>query len=73
MSDERTIDEVHIVAVRVGHGANCSSVGSVIDTLFVTATVGGALLAAVAAAMAKEPVTVVPPPEEPDDAEKEAP
>ena len=57
-------------AVRVGHGANCSSVGSVIDTLFASAVVGGAIFAAIAAAMAKEPVTLVkpPPPEEKDDA-----
>ena len=61
--------EKSIRAVRVGHGANCSSVGSVIDTLFASAVVGGAIFAAIAAAMAKEPVTVVkpPPPEEKDD------
>ncbi|MDB4936120.1 MAG: hypothetical protein JWP87_3092, partial [Labilithrix sp.] len=46
-------------AIRVGHGANCSSVGSVIDTLFLGATVGGAILAAVCAAMRVEGVTVV--------------
>jgi hypothetical protein len=47
-----------IVVVREGHGANCSSVGSVVDTLFAAAVVGGAVLAAVAAALAKEPVRV---------------
>jgi hypothetical protein len=47
------------LVVRVGHGANCSSIGSVIDTLFVSATVGGALLAAVCAAMKSERVVVV--------------
>ena len=46
-------------AVRVGHGANCSSVGSVVDTLFATAVVGGALLAAIAAALSREPIRVV--------------
>jgi hypothetical protein len=46
-------------AVRAGHGANCSSIGSVIDTLFATAAVSGALFAAVAAALAREPVRVV--------------
>jgi hypothetical protein len=46
--------------VRVGHGANCSSIGSVIDTLFASAVVGSAILTAVAAAMAREPRTVVP-------------
>lgn len=46
-------------AVRLGHGANCSSVGSVVDTLFVSAAVGGAIFAALCAAMAAEPVKVV--------------
>lgn len=41
----------NIRAVRLGHGANCSSVGSVIDTLFLTSAVGGALFAALAAAL----------------------
>ena len=44
----------HVRVVREGHGANCSSIGSVIDTLFATAAVGGALLAAVAAAVRDE-------------------
>jgi hypothetical protein len=48
-----------ILVVREGHGANCSSIGSVIDTLFATAVVGGAVLAAVAAALAREKVRVV--------------
>lgn len=46
-------------AVREGHGANCSSIGSVIDTLFATATVGAAVFAAVVAALAREPVRIV--------------
>ena len=37
--------------VREGHGANCSSLGSVIDTLF---------LSAVAAALKREEVRIVP-------------
>jgi hypothetical protein len=49
----------HVRAVRLGHGANCSSVGSVIDTLFLGAAVGGAIFAAVCAAMRDEPVRVV--------------
>jgi hypothetical protein len=48
-----------IRAVRAGHGANCSSIGSVIDTLFATAAISGALFAAVAAALEREPVRVV--------------
>jgi hypothetical protein len=46
----------HVVRVRLGHGANCSSIGSVVDTLFATAAVGAAVFAAVVAALAKEPV-----------------
>jgi hypothetical protein len=44
----------------LGHGANCSSIGSVVDTLFATATVGAAVFAAVVAALAKEDVKVTP-------------
>ena len=51
----------HVRAVRVGHGGNCSSVGSVIDTLFLGAAAGGAVLAAICAAMQDEPITVVAP------------
>jgi hypothetical protein len=43
-----------IRVVRLGHGANCSSIGSVLDTLFASAVVGSAILAAIAAALAKE-------------------
>jgi hypothetical protein len=52
------LDE-HIVRLRVGHGANCSSVGSVIDTLFATAAVGAAVFTAVVAALKSEGVRVV--------------
>ena len=48
--------------MRIGHGANCSSIGSVIDTLFATAVVGGALFAAIAAALEREEVTEEKPP-----------
>lgn len=44
----------HVRAVRLGHGANCSSVGSVIDTLFLGAVAGGAIFAAVCAAVEEE-------------------
>ena len=44
--------------LRLGHGANCSSIGSVVDTLFATAVVGTALFAAVVAALSNEPVKV---------------
>jgi hypothetical protein len=49
----------HVVIVRVGHGANCSSIGSVVDTLFATATVSAAVLAAIVAALRSEGVKVV--------------
>jgi hypothetical protein len=45
----------HVLCVREGHGANCSSIGSIVDTLFVTAVAGGAVLAALAAMMGARP------------------
>jgi hypothetical protein len=56
---EREVRADQIRAVRLGHGANCSSVGSVIDTLFLASAVGGAIFAAVCAAMQDEPIRVV--------------
>ena len=53
------IDPKHVRVVRIGHGANCSSVGSVIDTLFASAVVGGAIFTAIAAALGTEKVTIV--------------
>ena len=66
LSEEKTRtrpEEESIRVVRAGHGANCSSIGSVIDTLFATAAIGGAIFAAVAAALATEPIRVVGQPE----------
>jgi hypothetical protein len=54
----RDIQPENVRQVRVGHGANCSSIGSVIDTLFATATVGAAVFAAVVAALRTEEVRV---------------
>ena len=51
--------EENVRVIRVGHGANCSSIGSVIDTLFVAAVVSGAIFAVVLAAMKEEDVKVV--------------
>ena len=51
--------EAHIRSVRLGHGANCSSIGSVVDTLFATAVLGTAAFAAIAAAMKREEVQIV--------------
>jgi hypothetical protein len=53
------VAEERVRVVRAGHGANCSSIGSVIDTLFATATLGAAVFAAVTAALAREEVRVV--------------
>ncbi len=44
-----------VLTVRVGPAANCSSMGSAIDVLFLSAAVGGALLVAVAAALSVPP------------------
>ena len=59
MSDARSIDDERIRQLRIGHGANCSSIGSVVDTLFATAAVGAAVFAAVVAALKTEDVKVV--------------
>jgi hypothetical protein len=70
MSDEgveKGPEAESVRTVRVGHGANCSSIGSVVDTLFASAVIGGAILAAVLAAMKSEPVTVVGPSKQDDD------
>jgi hypothetical protein len=71
MSTETRVEPEHVRVVRLGHGANCSSVGSVIDTLFIAATVGGAIFAAVCAAMQDEPIRIVGSPR--DDGAEEAP
>jgi len=50
--EERILRGMRVV--RLGHGANCSSIGSVVDTLFASAVVGSAILTAIAAAVARE-------------------
>jgi hypothetical protein len=72
VSEARDLHEGHVRQVRAGHGANCSSIGSVVDTLFAAATLGAAVLAAAVAALRTEPVRVVAPSEtEPlDDADE---
>ena len=50
--EERILRGMRVV--RLGHGANCSSIGSVVDTLFASAVVGSAILTAIAAAGARE-------------------
>ncbi|MCL2449209.1 MAG: hypothetical protein FWD17_09700 [Polyangiaceae bacterium] len=52
----RAIDASHVRRVRLGTGANCSSIGSVVDTLFATAAIGAAVFAGVMAALKSETV-----------------
>lgn len=70
--DERAAPELPdgVLAVRTGPGANCSSIGSVVDLLFATVVVAGAVYAAVAAALPEVPAapTPTPDPEETDEA-----
>jgi hypothetical protein len=47
----RGVDVADVLAVRRGPGANCSSIGSALDVLFVTATVAGMILVSVTAAL----------------------
>jgi hypothetical protein len=47
-----------VLAIREGHGANCSSIGSVIDTIFASAVLGGTIFAAVVASLGREKVRV---------------
>ncbi len=70
--DRHPVPAASIRALRLGHGANCSSIGSVVDTLFVTALLGGALFAAVVGALGKEPILVVGPGSKGDDAKAPA-
>jgi hypothetical protein len=58
-ANDDSAEQGNILVVREGPSANCSSIGSVVDTLFATAVVGGAVFAAIAAALAREDVTVV--------------
>jgi hypothetical protein len=66
-----THDEVqsHILAVRRGPGANCSSIGSAVEMLFLSATAGVAIVSAVSAALRphddEDPPPETPPVEAP--------
>ena len=66
------VDGESVTRVRLGHGANCSSIGSVVDTLFVTSLGGGAIFAAVLGALGNEPGEVVGPVPAKDDADQKA-
>lgn len=58
--------EDHVLAVRRGPGANCSSIGSAVEMLFLSATAGAALLAAANALLAPQADAEAAPPEEPE-------
>lgn len=63
----------HVLAVRRGPGANCSSIGSAVEMLFLSATAGSALLVAVTAMLRPDddakPAEPPAPPAEPPPAE----
>jgi hypothetical protein len=44
-----------VLAVRAGPGANCSSIGSVVDMLFAAGVVAGVAYAAIAVALGDRP------------------
>ena len=48
-----------VLAIRRGPGANCSSIGSVVDILFGAAVLGGAVYAAIAASLRDRPLRVI--------------
>jgi hypothetical protein len=48
------VDHRGVLAVRRGPGANCSSIGSAVEMLFLSATAAAAVLAAIAAAVRPE-------------------
>lgn len=52
-----------VLAVRAGPGANCSSIGSVVDLLFGTTVLAGVIYAAIAASLPDR--TPDPDPEDP--------
>jgi len=58
------IDPREILVVRRGPGANCSSIGSALDLLFLSATLAGAVMVAVAASLGPVRHEKQSPPEE---------
>ncbi len=48
-------DASHILAVRRGPGANCSSIGSAVEMLFLSASAGAALVVAASALLRPAP------------------
>jgi len=52
---EPSVRPEDILVIRRGPGANCSSIGSVLDVLFLSAIAGGAILVGVAALLDDRP------------------
>ena len=69
-ANEPLVGPDDILVVRRGPGANCSSIGSALDLLFLSAVAGGALLVVVAAAFprggAQPPQAGEPAPPDPE-------
>ncbi len=63
----------HILAVRRGPGANCSSIGSAVEMLFLSAAAGVAIVAAVSAALKPSYDDDAPAETPPSDAPAETP
>lgn len=63
----------HILAVRRGPGANCSSIGSAVEMLFLSAAAGVAIVAAVSAALKPSYDDDTPAETPPSDAPAETP
>jgi radical SAM protein with 4Fe4S-binding SPASM domain len=63
IADEPNVHEDEILVLRKGPGANCSSIGSALDVLFLSATLAGAVLAGVAAAFGRHRPPSGPPKE----------
>ncbi|HLM75647.1 MAG TPA: radical SAM protein [Polyangiaceae bacterium] len=62
-ADEPNVHPDEILVLRKGPGANCSSIGSALDMLFLSATLAGAVLAGVAAAFGRHRPPSGPPEE----------
>lgn len=62
-----------VLSVRLGPGANCSSIGSAVELLFLSATVGAALLTALSASLEPAGSDDEPPAPEPEPEAKPSP
>lgn len=65
MSEER--DEGRVLSVHFGRSANCSSIGSIVDFLFLSTVAASAVVAATAVLLRKDPEPDEETTEEPED------